>query len=411
MTDLSAPAWLDDARPKLRQSVRVGPALLKGTATVHFVAEADTQAYLQVGPREAFLMGRLDGSRSLTEIGVEYAERFGRRLGVEHWQQLLGLLGSRGLLDPADPGLLADVREKAALARRSEGRTPLLWRLPIPGAPDLVPPVARAFGWLLRPIVAVPLTLVGLAVCAQVALNWAALYASLGEAGSPWWVTALGLLISWITIGLHEFGHGVACHRYGGRATQIGFMWRFPFVAPYCKVDDIVTFAAARHRVATSFAGIYVNLLAVLPFAALWLWGPASGWPHNLATTLLLFGTVTVLVNLLPVLQLDGYHMLEHATSTIGLQSESFRFAGAFLRRGPAGVRAYPRRARWIYTAYTALSAAVLGPVLAWLGAVWFGTLDDLWGPVPAALVLAAEAVLVVVFLTWALRRRRAVRS
>ncbi|MFF3672054.1 hypothetical protein [Microtetraspora malaysiensis] len=401
------PAWLDDARPRLRHTVRVGPALTKGTATVHFVADGQTQAYLQVGPREAFLMACLDGERSLAEIGVEYATRFGRRLGDEHWRQLLGLLASRGLLDPADPGLLDRIREKAALARRSEGRSPLLWRMPIPGAHDLVPPVARRLGWLLRPIIAVPLALSGLVVCALVALNWPALYASLQEARSPWWVTALGILISWAMIGLHEFGHGVACHRYGGRPTQIGLMWRFPLIAPYCKVDDVVTFRGTSHRVATSFAGIYVNLVALLPFGALWLWGPDSGWPHNLAATLLLFGTVTVLVNLLPVLQLDGYHMLEHATSTLGLQSESFRFATAFVRRGPAGVRDYPSRARWIYAAYTGLSAAILGPALVLLVTVWFGTLADLWSPTAAALVLTAEGILVVAFLTWALRRRR----
>ncbi|WP_181871588.1 M50 family metallopeptidase [Sphaerisporangium album] len=401
------PAWLDEARPRLRAAVTVGPGLTKGQAVVHFVADAETRAYLQVGPREAFLMSRLDGTRSLAEIGAEYAARFGKRLAAEHWGQLLGLLGSRGLLEPADPARLDVLREKAALARGSEGRSALLWRMPIPRAADLVAPAARWSGWLLRPVVAVPLTLAGLAAGVLAGLNFTTLYAAVEQGPSRWPLTLAGFLITWIMIGLHELGHGVACHRYGGRPTQIGLMWRFPLVAFYCKVDDVVTFPKARHRVATSFAGVYVNLIALPPIGALWLWGPQTGWAHSLAAALLLFGTVAVFFNLLPVLQLDGYHMLEHATSTVHLQSESARFAAAFLRRGPAGVGGYPRRARWIYAGYAVLSAAILGPALFLLVRLWFGTLAGLWGQAAAALILLAEAAAVAAFLVWAVRRRR----
>ncbi|GAB1820103.1 hypothetical protein [Herbidospora sp. RD11066] len=396
--------WLEQTRPRLRASVRIGPPLLKGATSVHYVADPETTAYLQVGPREAFLMARLDGTRTPHEIGLDYAAEFGKRLGPENWQQLFTLLGSRGLLEPADPSLVATLRERAETTRHAEGRTALLWRLPIPGALALVSPVTRALGWLLNPVLAMVLGLAGLSVCVLVALNWVSLYDSLGRV--PWWLTALGLVISWLMIGLHEFGHAIACHRYGGKATQIGFMWRFPLIAPYCKVDDVVTFGPARHRVMTSFAGIYVNLVAILPFGALWLWGPP--WAHDLATTLLLFGTVTVLVNLLPVLQLDGYHMLEHATSTIGLQSESFTFAVLAVQGKAAG---YPTRAKWLYSLYVLVTLAILLPVAWLLGSIWFDTLEGLWGPVAATLVLVAEAVVVAAFLTWAVRRRRVVRG
>lgn len=405
------PAWLETARPRLRRAVRVGPPLRRGPATVHIVADTETLAYVQVGPREAFLMSRLDGERTLAQIGVEYAERFGRRLAAEHWQQLLGLLAARGLVEPADPALLERIRAEAALARRSRGRSPLLWRVPIPGAAELVPSIARWFGWLLHPIVAVPLALAGVAACVLVALDWAALYAAVRQGSSRWPVMIPGLLLAWIMTGCHELGHGVACHRFGGRPTQIGLMWRFPLIAPYCKVDDVVTFHRPGHRVMTSFAGVYVNLVLLVPVAAWWLWGPDSGWPRGVGAALLLFGASAVVINLLPVLRLDGYHMLEHATSTIDLQSESFRFTAAFLRHGRAGVRGYPRAARRIYAGYTLLAAAIVGPALFLIVRLWFVTLAAWWGGPAAALVLLGEALLLAAFLRWAVRRRRAVHS
>ncbi|MDX3103483.1 M50 family metallopeptidase [Nonomuraea angiospora] len=399
--DTSEAAWLEDARPRLRSAVRVGPALARGPATIHYVADAQTRAYFQVGPREAFLMRRLDGARSLADLGAEYAGRFGRRLDAAHWQRLLGLLADRRLLDPAGPDELARMREKAELARRSEGHSALHWRVPIPGAARLVPAVGRRAGWLLHPVLAAPLAVAGLVVCVLVTLNWSALYA---EVRPGWGV--LAALLAWLMYAVHELAHGVACHRYGGLPTQIGVMWRFPLMAPYCKVDDVVTFPRAWQRVATAFAGVYVNLALLVPLGALWLWGPDG--PRPLVAALLLSGATIVLVNLLPVLRLDGYHMLEHATSTADLQGESFRFAAAFLRHGPAGVRAYPRRARWLHASYTLVSVAVLAPVAFLVVRLWFETLAGLWGAKAAVLVLGAEAVLVGVLLRWwVLRRQR----
>ncbi|MGP4104781.1 hypothetical protein [Nonomuraea sp. KM90] len=399
-SDTSDAAWLEDARPRLRSAVRVGPALARGPATIHYVADAQTRAYFQVGPREAFLMGRLDGARSLADIGAEYARRFGRRLDAAHWQRLLGLLADRQLLDPAGPDELALIREKAELARRSEGRSALHRRMPIPGAAGLVPAIGRRAGWLLHPAVAAPLAVAGFAICVLVTLNWPSLYSSVRPEWAP-----LAALLAWLMYALHELGHGVACHRYGGLPTQIGVMWRFPLIAPYCKVDDVVTFPSARQRVATAFAGIYVNLALLVPLGALWLWGP--GWSRPPLAALLLSGVTIVLVNLLPVLRLDGYHMLEHATSTADLQGESFRFAAAFLRHGPAGVRAYPRRARWLHASYTLVSVAVLAPVAFLVVRLWFETLAGLWGATAAVLLLGAEAVVVGALLRWAVLRRR----
>lgn len=399
--------WLTEARPALRSSVHVGPGLLKGTSVVHIIGDRETHAFLKVGPREAFLMGQLDGTRSLADIGVSYAEQFGKRLGEAHWQQLLGLLHSHALIDPAAPEQLTAVREKTEVARRAAGRSPLLWRRPIPGAAELAVPLARRIGWLLSPWAAVPLTLISTVIAALVLLNWSTLWSTVADSPSRWTATLVGLTVGWLVIAGHEFFHGIACVRYGGRPTEIGVMWRFPMIAPYCKVDDVVTFPRPGQRVVTSFAGIYINLIALIPFAALWRWGPQTGWWHGLAAALLLFGVVAAVANLVPVLKLDGYHMLEHATSTSNLQGESFRFAGSFLRRGPAGIADYPRRGRRIYTAYAVLATAILGPAIVLLLRSWYLTLADLWNPLAAIAVLVGEAVVVGGLLRWAVVWKR----
>ncbi|MZE79423.1 peptidase M50, partial [Streptomyces sp. SID5475] len=85
-------------RPELRAGVLVGGALLHGPATVHLIKNTESGLSFKVGEKEHFLISRMDGSRSLEELGAEYAARYGRRLADANWQQLLGMLGTRGLL-------------------------------------------------------------------------------------------------------------------------------------------------------------------------------------------------------------------------------------------------------------------------------------------------------------------------
>lgn len=83
--------------------MRVSDELLLGNGTVHLIKNTESGQSFKVGTKEHFLISRMDGSRSLDEIGAEYAARYGRRLSDANWQQLLGMLGTRGLLAGAPP--------------------------------------------------------------------------------------------------------------------------------------------------------------------------------------------------------------------------------------------------------------------------------------------------------------------
>ncbi|MBK3619685.1 peptidase M50, partial [Streptomyces sp. MBT98] len=94
----AAPGALAAYRPALRPRVLLSDPLLDGAATVHLIKDAGTGNSFKVGPKEHFLIARMDGERSLAEIGEAYAGEYGRRLGDAHWQRLLALLGAKGLL-------------------------------------------------------------------------------------------------------------------------------------------------------------------------------------------------------------------------------------------------------------------------------------------------------------------------
>src|SRR5690606_18816186 len=72
-------------RPGLRGGVLISPALLRGPRTVHRVKRPVSQGAFEIGPRERFVPGLLDGTRDAADVEAAYAQRFRRRLPPEQW--------------------------------------------------------------------------------------------------------------------------------------------------------------------------------------------------------------------------------------------------------------------------------------------------------------------------------------
>jgi hypothetical protein len=397
-------------RPRLRPEIVLGPAQRRGGRVVHHVKDPVTGCYYRIGPREYFLLSRMDGRRSTDELAAEYADEFGRKLTPESWAQLFGMLHSRQLLAGAtDEEALARLAAAAEANAARAKRTLLLARLPLFDPERLFnrvgPWLAPLFSWWF----VVPALLVVGLLAGLVIHDWSRLLEAVGESRSAGWSIVWAVLIAWVTIFLHECAHGLTCWHFGGRAKEIGLLWRFPLLAPYCNVDDVVVLGR-RQRVATAFAGVFVSMLALTPFAVLWVL-TERGMLHNLAGTILIFGTVTAAINLVPFLRLDGYYMLTHALNLVDLRGDTYRFWRQLLRDGPSSVAGYLRRDRIAYGLY-GLASVVFGvAVVTLLVRLWYSSLRIWVGPVWAVSILSAEGVLVMLLVWYGVRRAKRKRG
>ncbi|MFD9613874.1 metalloprotease [Streptomyces sp. NPDC059083] len=348
MTATAARAY----RPALRPGVLLGPPLLRGTRTVHLVRHPVTGAAFEVGIKEHFLMARLDGTRNLDDLAPVYAERFGRRLGEEHWNRLLGLLGTRGLLvgapDPVVP----------APAPRPPNS---LWRGTRPLVADADATTARLHRLLrplLHPAVQLPLLAAVLVLVGMLAWRSGELLDGTAElVRQPFALTGVALFL-WASITLHELAHGVAAQHYGGHVAEIGLRWRLPAALLYCTVDDYLFLPGRRAKLVVAGAGTQLNMVLLLPFGVWWFLLPADAAERSPLAGLLVLGTIQALSNLVPLPPLDGYRMLGHALGADHLAPETRTYL-ASRRRGAEALAGYSPRARRIYTSY-ALGSVVL---------------------------------------------------
>ncbi|MCX4695123.1 peptidase M50 [Streptomyces sp. NBC_01408] len=364
---MSGPTGLLAHRPALRPGILLSPPLLNGPAVVHLVKDPVSGASFEIGPKEFFLVSRLDGSRNLAEIGAAYGEAFGRRLGEGNWQQLLALLGSRRLLAggpaPEAPGPPGPPRSG----------TLLRGTLRLVADADAV--TARLHRWVrpaLRPVVLGGLLLLCLLMEAVLASDADRLVRDV------WWLLshpvpllAVATLL-WLSTALHEFAHGVAARHVGGTVGEIGLRWRLPVAIMYCTVDNYRYLGRRRHQLAVAAAGAFANLLFLLPFFGWWTALAEVDPTARVLGALLLLGSAQALVNLLPLPPLDGYTMLGHGLRVTRLAPAS----SAYLRlrmRDRAAADAYPARARRLYLAYGAGSAVlVLLLVCGAAGTLWY---------------------------------------
>ncbi len=189
--------------------------------------------------------------------------------------------------------------------------------------------IASRLTWMYSPFVA------------AVALGW------IVAAWGAWWLSAdtlrkphlepvnlaLGYVLYFGTLFVHEFGHSAACMRYGKRAGRIGLT--VYIVLPALFSDVGVAWKLKRwQRVVIDAGGSYFHALAGALFITL---GFTTGWaPFFLAT--LLIG-LTLIFNLNPIFKFDGYWLVADALGVTNLSQQPaklFGYAADRLRGRPA---------------------------------------------------------------------------
>ncbi len=201
----------------------------------------------------------------------------------------------------------------------------------------------------------------------------------------------------------HELGHGFTCKRFGGEVHDIGFMIFYLQPAFYCIVDDSYLFPRPAERIYVSFGGCYFELMICSLATALWLTTPAEWWVHGAALMVVFFtGLSAILLNINPLIKLDGYYVLMDWLDVPNLREESFEFLGSLVRRHLFRLQVEPkaisRRRRRIYLIYGIASLVYTVTLLTLLYRFFLRWLFRWMGPV-AYLILAVAAA-------YAFRRR-----
>jgi multidrug resistance efflux pump len=335
-----------------------------GTAAI--AKDPRTGDFFRFGEVEYFITQQCDGATPLETIRRRTEARFGAELASDRLAGFVHHLGKAGLLETAAP------QGSASRADRRVRGNLLYLRFKVADPDRLLTRLAAATQVCYTPAFLVASGGVVLAAVCTAVANWSDITRDLSRL---YHLAAIPpfLAITFLAASAHEFAHGVTCKHFGGEVHELGIMLIYFQPAFYCNVSDAWLFPDKAKRLCVGLAGPYFELLLWALAVFTWRLTDLDLWANYVALIVMAGSGLKTLLNLSPVLKLDGYYVLSDYLDIPNLRRRSFRYIGGLMKRlwGRAGGRDEEMTPpeRRVYLAY-GLLAVVPSPGLLTVGSV-----------------------------------------
>jgi putative peptide zinc metalloprotease protein len=167
---------------------------------------------------------------------------------------------------------------------------------------------------------------------------------------------------------VHESAHGLTCKHYGGEVHNMGLMFLYFTPCFFVDVTESWISASRLQRMATIIAGIWVEMILCGAATIVWTNTQPGEWAHDFCYKLILLtGLAVVVINLNPLIKLDGYYFFAEWVRVPDLKERSTTFLIGWVQRHifrlPVDVPVVSRRRAPLFVFY-ALASGVYSYLL-----------------------------------------------
>ncbi|HSJ50983.1 MAG TPA: cyclic nucleotide-binding domain-containing protein [Actinomycetota bacterium] len=313
-------------RPRLAPDVELKEFTLRWGNDYAVIANPRAQLHYRLEPGEIELVKLMDGTRTVKEIVLERFRESGD-LELSGVADLVRELREGGFLSEPFVDVTAAVGnalDPAPLARRKAREFVKTLSIDWRGAHRLVE-------WFYRnglrvffvPWVSVPVGLVALGgLAAFVSVYRSGRFSLSGDDAVA--ATFILLALNYVLTFVHELAHALVLVRHGRRVKSAGFMIYFGSPAFFVDASDALMLGR-RQRIAQAFAGPYAELV-IAGAASIAVWALPGSPPAAILYKFALLNYFVIFLNLVPLLELDGYFILSDAIQVPDLRPRSLRF-------------------------------------------------------------------------------------
>ncbi|MGQ0671004.1 MAG: cyclic nucleotide-binding domain-containing protein [Actinomycetota bacterium] len=311
-------------RPKVAPDIEVKEFKLRWGNDYAMIANPRDLLFYRLEPGEVELLPLMDGTRTVKEIVVERFQSSGD-LEMSGVSDLVRQLNVGGFLDR--PFLDVDEAVKRAMdpvsnSRRKAREFAKTLSIDWKNADALVRwSYTHGLKWFFNRWVAAVSSLVALGGFVAF-LSVQGRFSLSGESAA---IESLALLgMSYLLTFIHELAHAVVLTRYDRRVKSAGFMIYFGSPAFFVDASDGLLMSRWQ-RITQSAAGPFSELIvAGLASLALWAFPDSSG--AGLLYKFALLNYFYIFLNLIPLLELDGYWILSDLIQVPDLRPRSLSF-------------------------------------------------------------------------------------
>lgn len=333
---------------KRRQELRIAEQEADGQKK-YIISDENTDVFYQLEELEFEIFWNLDGETSPEALKEKIEKRVGNIvIPLEELSEFIEDLKHKGLLEGFEARREKQPRWREIFYLRFKAFNPdkLLEKL--------IAPLSFLFSE--------PFIIMGLLFIA-----WSLIFTSIHR--EQWFSQTKALLHGWgfalfyvslFVVGfVHEMGHSITCKHFGGRVKEMGFMLIYFQPAFYANVSDSYLFPEKKQKVFVGAAGLFYQFIfSALLIIAWTLTIPDSLYSSAMVAMIAMSG-FSALINLNPLIKLDGYYILSDWLSVTNLRANSFQYLRLKLQQWlfdlpetREEINRIPKRLRKIYAWY-----------------------------------------------------------
>ena len=312
-------------KPKRALHVQVHYDPIKFGDTYYVLHNTDTCTYLEIDPQNYFLWELMDGEHTLTDLAMAYYARYGSS-PFERLDTLILQLEKNGLIENSPSGT-PPVRATGFASHLQHIADATFQReFDWHQADEFFTRFYRCIGRIFFTRVALIgffiISVIGF-VCFVIlepsdTFQLFTFNESYGQ-GLIVLIIANFFVLFW-----HESGHGLTCKLFGRRIHKAGIMFYYGMPVFFVDVSDM-WMSGRIPRIIVSLAGPVVNVIFGGAIAILVIMLPPAAWTRALFQVAYV-AYLGALLNLNPLLELDGYYVLMDWLEIPQLRRKSFEF-------------------------------------------------------------------------------------
>lgn len=129
-----------------------------------------------------------------------------------------------------------------------------------------------------------------------------------------------------LTLVIHEFSHAVTCHFYGGKVKEMGIMMFYFNLALYCDVSSAYTFKEKYKKIIVIMSGLISQTVVGSLSIIIYYFSNAIGYNWNHLFFFSILNLSVIVLNLIPLIKLDGYWFVTQLLGINNLRDKSYRY-------------------------------------------------------------------------------------
>ncbi len=354
-----------ESRIRLRSDLEIQAESEAAGAPV-IVKDPITRRFYRFTAVQAGVLRQLDGVRSLREIAESVSQEFGIKVEEAQLSEFALKLENLLLLDTPATWSRIEMQIRAGKKRLHH----LLSIKVFTFDPNrILCCLLRWFSFIFSSWFVMFALCLAFAALAITIVNWELLNISVQGLFS-FSSVPLVLLVAFGVLTVHEFGHGLALKRFGGKTSEMGLLILYFFPALYCNVSDAWLLDREK-RIKVTLAGGYVQLIIWSLATVAWRLAAQETFISRVCLVTIAFSGIQAIFNLIPLVRLDGYYLLSDMLGIPNLRSKSFGYVRQLMSKvllgmGEGNPRGISRRERRIFLIY-GITAFIFTGGLLWV--------------------------------------------